>query len=183
VAANVRSMRNTRRLNLSQLAAASGVSKAALSKLESASTNPTLETLTMLASALSVTVAELVTPATSAAIHVVRREEGMSLSDNAAQARLIHARDSAHSTFELHQMVLGPGRTETSATHGDGSWEHVFVTSGSLWVGPVNDPVLLHEGDYAAFPSHVPHAYRSEAETVTTVLLFLVSPRIGVSEG
>jgi transcriptional regulator with XRE-family HTH domain len=179
VAANVRALREAQRLTLGQLAARSGVSKAALSKLEASATNPTLETLTALATALSATTAELVTLADVATVHVVRRDEGLNITDAAAAARVLHAKRSGSYSIEVHEMTCAPGQEETSTTHGDGSWEHLFVIEGNASVGPLNESVWLGPGDYAAYPTHLLHNYRNEGSTTLRMLIFLIIPRIG----
>ena len=52
LAANLRRLRIARRLSLSELARATGMSKATLSSVESGRSNPTIETLAALAGAL-----------------------------------------------------------------------------------------------------------------------------------
>lgn len=182
VADNVRTLREAQKLTLGQLATRSGVSKAALSKLEAAATNPTLETLTMLAAALSATTAELVTPAKASSIQVVRHDEGADLTDTAVQARLIHVRRSTRASIEVHDLRFAPGYGETSATHGDGSSEHVFVLEGRIWVGPISESVLLGPGDYAVYPAHRPHAFRTEGDSDARLLIFLEMPRVDEAE-
>ena len=60
LAANVRALRESHGLSLSQLSERSGVGKATLFKIEQAQTNPTLETMTLIAETFDVQVAELI---------------------------------------------------------------------------------------------------------------------------
>src|SRR5689334_22735036 len=72
LAANLRRMRIARRLSLSELARATGMSKATLSSVESGRSNPTVETLAALASALRVSLGELLEEPPVGEVHVVR---------------------------------------------------------------------------------------------------------------
>jgi transcriptional regulator with XRE-family HTH domain len=177
VADNARRLRVERRLTLGQLAARSGVSKATLSKLELGETNPTLETLATLARALSVGVAELLEPAASSGVQVVRRGEGADLADSAAAGRLVNVQRTGTALVEVHSLTFEAGHSETSATHGDGSWEHVMVLSGRVWVGPLDAPALLEAGDYALYRGDQAHLYKNDGDVAVRMLLFLLVPR------
>ena len=160
VAANLRALRARQRLSLGQLAARAGMSKGTLSKLETGAGNPTLDTLAALAAALAVPMAELFAAA-HAGIEVVRAGEGIDMSQPGAGALLVHvmARDAL--LVEVHDLTMDEGHAETSATHGEGSWEHVLVRSGRISVGPLDDPAELGEGDYAVYPGDRPHRWEA----------------------
>ena len=73
LAANLRRLRIARRLSLSELARATGMSKATLSSVESGRSNPTVETLAALAAALRVSLGELLEEPPLGEVRVVRR--------------------------------------------------------------------------------------------------------------
>jgi transcriptional regulator with XRE-family HTH domain len=158
VAANLRTLRARQGLSMGQLATRAGMSKGTLSKLESGLGNPTLDTLAALASALSVPLAELFAAA-GTGIQVVRAGEGMDISEGGAEALLVHVMSRDQLLVEVHDLTLAEGHAETSATHGEGSWEHVLVRSGRLSAGPIDDPAALAEGDYAVYPGDRPHRW------------------------
>jgi transcriptional regulator with XRE-family HTH domain len=155
VAGNVRLLRARQGLSLGQLAARAGMSKGTLSKLESGAANPTLDTLATLAAALSAPLHELF-EAPAAGIEVVRAGEGADLGDD---ARLVHVLSRDRLLVEIHDLTLPEGHSEVSATHGEGSWEHVIVRSGRISAGPLDQQVELGEGDYAVYPGDRPHRW------------------------
>src|SRR5690242_19016281 len=73
LAANLRRLRIARRLSLSELALATGMSKATLSSDESGRSNPTIETLAALAGALRVSLGELLEEPPAGEVRIVRR--------------------------------------------------------------------------------------------------------------
>src|ERR1700722_12576322 len=72
LAANVRRLRVARHLSLSRLARDTSISKATLSAIERARGNPTIDTLTLLAGALRVSVAELLEETRAGEMRIVR---------------------------------------------------------------------------------------------------------------
>ena len=62
LAANLKQLRNARRLTQQQLAKMSGVPRATWANLESGSANPTLAVLTRVAATLQVSIEELISP-------------------------------------------------------------------------------------------------------------------------
>ena len=156
VAANLRAIRARQELSLGQLATRAGMSKGTLSKLEAGVGNPTLDTLASLARALSVPLAELLA-ATPVGIEVVRAGEGIDMSQAGAGALLVNVMSRDRLLVEVHDLTLPQGHAEVSATHGEGSWEHVLVRAGRLSAGPLDNPAELAEGDYAVYPGDRPH--------------------------
>ena len=76
LARNLRRLRIAHQLSLSELARATGTSKATLSIIESGGANPTIDTLAALADALRVPLAELLEPLPVPELRVVRAAKG-----------------------------------------------------------------------------------------------------------
>jgi transcriptional regulator with XRE-family HTH domain len=149
LAANLRRLRIARRLSLSELARATGMSKATLSSVESGRSNPTIETLAALAGALRVPLGELLEEPPLGEVRIVRRgrngvldrveEDGIDLSVHAWEPRQVDEPD------------LGPARSRAG----------VYVLEGKLIAGPVERVTELSAGDYASFPTDAPHVYET----------------------
>src|SRR5438045_1732858 len=89
LASNLRRLRIARHLSLSELARATSISKATLSSVENARANPTIETLGALASALRVTLGELLEELAPGDVRVVRARAGRpEAQDGMARRRL-----------------------------------------------------------------------------------------------
>jgi transcriptional regulator with XRE-family HTH domain len=173
VEANLRRMRAERGLSLSDLARTSGVAKATLSALEGGRGNPTLETLSALATALDIPMGDLISTAKPPPVTVVRSDEGTGVAGIALDLRLI-AHFTPGGTVEVYEAQWPKRSSRTADGHGPGTREHVFVTRGGLKVGPLGREVGLSGGDYATFLADEPHLY--EARAGTRALVFMQWP-------
>lgn len=173
---NLRRIRDERGLTLSQLATRSGVSKGTLSKVESAATNATVDTLDALARALDVPVATLLSSEPRSDVVVVRHDQGMPFGDTSvSEARLVSTVARSGLNVEVHDMTLEPGHRVSSATHGTGSWEHVLVLTGEIELGPVDAPARLGPGDYIAYRADQPHTWTAVGDGPARIWVTLVA--------
>jgi len=156
LAANLRRLRIARRLSLSELARATGMSKATLSSVESGRSNPTIETLAALAGALRVPLGELLEEPPLGEVRIVRagrldrlEEDGVALSERA----------------------WGPHELEEPEPAGAGTRAGVYVLEGKLIAGPVERVTELARGDYASFQIDVPHLFETERTAARALVL------------
>jgi transcriptional regulator with XRE-family HTH domain len=150
VAANLRRLRGEQSRSLSELARASGIAKATLSALEAGRGNPTIETLSSLATALGVPFGDLLASGAPEPVHVVRAAEGTSVPGTTNTLRLI-VRLPGTPPIELYEARFPPRSKRAAGGHGPGTREHVLVTQGALRTGPADRVADLRAGDYAGF--------------------------------
>jgi transcriptional regulator with XRE-family HTH domain len=175
VARNVRRFRRERNLSLGELARRSGVSKQTLSVLENGAGNPTVDTLAALGAALDVPPRRLLAEWGSP-IYVQRAGEAEWAEHGGWSDRLL---DLTFGSGYVRTFVLRLERAAEQATdpvpaHTTGSLHHIYVFSGKLRTGPVDDQVELAAGDFARFPADVPLRHtclsdRAVAHVVTTI--------------
>jgi transcriptional regulator with XRE-family HTH domain len=177
LARNVRRLRQERGLTAAELAIRSGVAKATLSQIEAARGNPRLETLRDLADALGVSPTELLAPSEQPQVRVVRSGEGVDITDSVVGGRLVRSIPVEDSVLELYELELRPDSSETSASHGIGAHEHVFVLEGSVELGPVEASAQVATRDLASYPADRPHMWRTGAGEHARVLVLQVMPR------
>ena len=79
--------------------------------------------------------------------------------------------------IEIYELELAAGVSETSASHGVGAHEHVFVLDGSIEVGPVESRTPIAEGDLASYPADRPHGWRTADDGRARVLVLQIMPR------
>lgn len=158
---NVKQLRESHGLSLSQLSERSGVAKATLFKVERGRTNPTLETLIAIAETFDVSVPSLIAVKPRADVEVVRSGEGTDISDHASTGRVVRNQVIGAGTLEIHHQIFHPGITETSPSHGSGAREHVVVLRGRVIVGPVGEEQELAAGDYATYPANRTHKWQA----------------------
>lgn len=161
LATNVRHLRETHGLSLSEMGERSGVAKATLFKVERGQTNPTLETMLAIASTFDVPVADLIALPEHAPVDVVRDGEGEDISDAGSIGHVLRSQVIGAGTLEIHSQTFKDGISEVSASHGAGAREHVFVRAGDIQIGPVGHEETLHVGDYASYPADRAHRWQA----------------------
>ena len=159
LAANLRRLRIARRLSLSELARATAMSKATLSSVESGRSNPTIETLAALAAALRVSLGELLEEPPMGDVRIVRRGRDEIL-DRIEEAGV-----------ELFERSWAPRQRDEPDLDGAGARAGVYIVEGRLIAGPVERVTELTAGDYASFPTDLPHVYETERTGARALVL------------
>jgi transcriptional regulator with XRE-family HTH domain len=161
VADNLKERRRVLGLSLDELAQASGVSRAALSQIETCKTNPSLSVLWKVAVGLGIPFAELLGNDRDN-VSLLRRGEAQVLRspDGKFESRPL-ARSGAGQGVEAYELRLAAHGSYASEPHGPGTRELVTVISGSLrmTVGP--ESYLLALGDSLVFPADQRHVYEN----------------------
>lgn len=171
IAAALRRERERAGLSLTELAKRAGIAKSTLSQLEAATGNPSVETLWALGVALGVPFSRLVQPEVPQ-VRVVRAGQGpVVLSEQARFAGTMLSACPPGARRDIYTVALEPGRPRLAEPHIPGSMEHIIIATGRVRTGPVDNPVELDPGDYAAFPGDVPHLYEALEPATTAVLV------------
>lgn len=157
VAINLRRHRLRRGLSLRELAEASGSSKGLLSQIERGVANPTLDVLGRLATALDLTVSDLIRP-TLTAPEIVRAD-----ADSFVEVGEIGVR-TLFTTFERRRMELSesqlpPRFRSARSEHGRGAVECAYVLEGTVQVESHGWTVDLARGDAIQFSAEHAHTY------------------------
>jgi transcriptional regulator with XRE-family HTH domain len=168
VADRLRALRKERDLSFDQLAAQSGVSRAALSQIEGARTNPTLTLLWKIATGLGVPFHALLGGEPSDRPQVLRAGDAppMRNGDGRMESRLLSPA-GANQNLDVYELRFFPRGRHQSEAHGQGTTETVFVLTGALRVTAGNETHEVTAGDSIFFHADVPHSYenRSSHET------------------
>jgi transcriptional regulator with XRE-family HTH domain len=169
VATNVRAQRAHRGLTLDALAARSGVSRGMLVQVEQGRTNPSVSTLTRIASALGVTVARLVEVSDVPMVRVVDKADVVMFDQGDVRARLLVGADSPM-ILELWDWRLAPGEHHDGDPHPAGTREMLTVLAGgrSHVIG-VDDAVL--------FTADRAHRYASTGQQELRFVMVVAEPR------
>ncbi len=157
----VRDLRKDRGLTLEELAAASGVSRAMISKLERGEKNPTLVIAARLAEGLGVSLSRLAGVEERREVVVVPRERRPVLRDPGTGFE----RQSLSPTFagrgvEFLRNVVPEGSTSGDfPPHRKGVEEHLVIERGKLEATLGGERYVLREGDALFFEADVPHRF------------------------
>ncbi|MEU6603391.1 helix-turn-helix domain-containing protein [Streptomyces flaveolus] len=171
IAACVRNEREQRRWSLAQLADASGVSRAMISRIENAESSPTAVVLGKLAAAFQVPVSALLTPAEAAGVH--RLADATEWHDPATGYRRRQITGPRFPT-DVAEVYLPPGaRVPYPAASLAFQREAVWVLDGRLTFHEGDAVHELNAGDSIEVDEAVPcvFANTSDAECRYAVIL------------
>jgi XRE family transcriptional regulator, regulator of sulfur utilization len=161
VAENLRSQRKKRDLSLDELTRLTGVSRAALSQIETRKTNPTIGVLWKVAAGLGIPFSDLVGES-QPAISVQRRQDMQVLLsvDKKFESRPLMPPDGI-SQIEMYELRLSARGRHTSESHGPGTRELVVVLNGALRLTVGDHTDELTAGDAVVFNANLPHVYEN----------------------
>lgn len=162
IAFNLRRLRDSWGISLSELARRAELSRGTLSRLESGRGNPTIDTLGTLARAFGVEVEEIVNDPESETC-VVRAVEDAEEGWARGQAVSMRALDRmmGRAVADIYEARFEPEIRRSSQGHMPGAREYLFVVEGRLLVGPEGEESELGTGDYTRFAADRPHVYRA----------------------
>ncbi|MBN6053363.1 helix-turn-helix transcriptional regulator [Nonomuraea sp. RK-328] len=176
IANNVRAQRSHRGLTLDALAARSGVSRGMLVQVEQGRTNPSVSTLTRIASALGVTVARLVEVSDVPTVRIVEEADVVTFDQGDVRARLLVGADEPM-ILELWDWRLPPGRHHDGDAHPPGTREMVTVLEGEMTLTVYGRSHLIRTGAAVLFTADRPHRYANLGREELRLIMVVAEPR------
>ncbi|WP_433516130.1 helix-turn-helix domain-containing protein [Nonomuraea sp. CA-143628] len=176
IANNVRAQRAHRGLTLDALAARSGVSRGMLVQVEQARTNPSVSTLTRIASALGVTVARLVEVSDVPVVRIVEKADVVTFDQGEVQAKLLVGADTPM-ILELWDWRLAPGRHHDGDAHPPGTREMLTVLEGELTLTVYGRSHVVTADSAVLFTADRPHRYANLGSEELRLVMVVAEPR------
>lgn len=166
VADTVRVLRKALGYSLDDLAHRSGVSRASLSQIETAKTNPTIAILWKIAAALGVPFATLLGEEQVERVRVLRRGDQQVLrsADGRMESRPLMPA-GASPQVEMYELRLQGRSISVSEPHAKGTTETLFVLTGTLRLRAADEVHDLAAGDTVFFHADVHHSYENTGRT------------------
>lgn len=158
VSRNIRRFRLERDLSLGELAERAGISKQTLSKVEAGVGNPTMETLERVGQGLGVSVLKLLTDWGTPLLQSLGAEAVWQPGPAGEVRQLDRIYGSGYVRTRLLRVEPGPG-PRIAAGEAAGTLHQLFVISGVVEAGPVDDLRILRAGDFLRFPGDADHGY------------------------
>ncbi len=175
LARNIRALREARGLTQKQLSDRSGVPRPTWANLESGSANPTLSVLVKVASALAVSIEELIGPPRAtgrfyAAEQLPSRTRG--------GVRVGKVLPDSLSGIDIERIALPAGKSMGGVPHTAGTREYLFCERGKVELTASGTSWTLDPGDAVVFRGDQRHSYRNRArgETVAYSVVLLPPP-------
>jgi XRE family transcriptional regulator, regulator of sulfur utilization len=160
----LRRFRHQRDLSLDQLALKSGVSRAALSQIEGARTNPTLSVLWKIAAGLEIPFQELLETPGEENARILRGSDVVVLrsADGRMESRLLSP-SGATPSVETYELRLAANCLHRSEPHRKGTTETLIVLKGAVRLSVRDTEYDLMTGDSAFFRADAPHSYQNRS--------------------
>ncbi|GAA1133732.1 helix-turn-helix domain-containing protein [Arthrobacter flavus] len=177
IGSRIRAARQSQRMTIEQVAAATGLTKGFLSRVERDLTSPSVASLVTLCQVLSISIGDLfLVPET----HLTRLNEAprISLGGEGINERLMTARSERR--LQMIRAVIEPhGRGESELYSVDCEVETLHIVAGSFVLIFSNDRYELEAGDTVTFPGREPHTWFNPTDQETIVLWTLVPAASG----
>ncbi|MBK7825843.1 XRE family transcriptional regulator [Nannocystis sp.] len=155
---NIRQLRETRGLTQQQMAKISGVPRPTWSNLESGAANPTLAVLVKVATALQVSLEELISPPRTSSKFYPAASLPVRQRGKVTVRRLL---PEAIAGLEVERVVLPPGASMTGITHTPGTREYLTCERGEVELSESGRLWRLEAGDVVVFRGDQSHGYRN----------------------
>ena len=161
-------------LTIEDLAKRSGVSTAALSKIERGERNPTLQNALKIAEGFGITLSDLLVNEKIPSVIIIRKDQGQNLMDPESGI----SRESLFPSFHGNEFVrykIEPGKeTGKFKPHPPGTREVFIVITGSLVIEAGAQHIKLSAGDIANISGDQTHTISNFGDTTCTFVLAIL---------
>lgn len=158
LARNIKALREARGATQAQLAKLAGVPRATWANLESGASNPTLGVLHRVASALQVSLEELVARPRANAQHYPRESLVVRTRGPGFVRKLL---PDPLPGMEFDRMELPPGARLTGVPHTPGTREYLVCEAGRMALVASGERFVLETGDVVVFRGDQKHSYEN----------------------
>ena len=156
LAQNIRRLRESHSMSQQKIADLSGIPRPTWASLETGTANPTLTVLSKAATALNVSIEELVGSPRTEFVFVPAHEVRERKRQDAQMRPLI---PEALPGLEISRMELAPGGRMVGVPHTTGTREYLTCESGKVELIAGGEHHLLSEGDMLVFRGDQRHSY------------------------
>jgi len=177
VGQRVRDERMARDMSLDDLSRSSGVSRAALSQIETRKSSPSIAVMWKIAVGLGIPFTELL-GGDSEVGQVLRRADAQVLRspDGRMESRPISPAGTTP-WVEIFELRLSSRSTQRSEPHAPGTREILVVLNGALRIEIAGNTYELEAGDSVAFRADQPHAYINSGASEARAHNVIIYPR------
>lgn len=169
IAKNLRSIRKTRNISQSQLAKASGLPKSTINHIETGESSPSVDSVEKLASALGVSIEELLS--TPAAIVDVREPGELPVvREVAGNGRITRLLPDPFPGLDLYVLDIEPGGTLSGVVQGQRGRKFAYGLTGSVQLQIGGQSYVLKKGGTAVFPGDETHSFRNTGHGKASIL-------------
>lgn len=158
LASNLRLLRDARGISQAQLAKLAGVPRPTVANLESGDANPTLSVSVRMATALGISIEELISAPRATAKHYPKDSLLTRLRGTVEVRKLLPEKLPS---LEMDRMQLPVRARMVGAPHTPGTREFLACETGEVELVASGEAYRLFPGDVVAFRGDQPHLYRN----------------------
>lgn len=173
VGANLKKIRNDRKLSLDRVSDLTGISKSMLGQIERCESNPSITTVWKIAHGLRIQFSTLLETQRGDIIFV-NQEDISPLIEDSGKFRvypLFPYNDKQ--PFEVYTLEIEKGGYSSSSAHVDGTQEFITIFEGELNIRVNNDEYYLRKGNSICFSADKPHSYHNSGNALTKLNMIL----------
>jgi len=171
IAANLRDIRNDRKLSLDQLAELTGVSKSMLRQIETGKSSPTIATIWKIANGLRVSFTALLRkPTIEAQVQGFRGQKPLTAESEHYRLFPLIPFDPRQS-FETYYIEIDHGTVFHGEPHKGNVYEYVFVIRGKLEISAGGKKFEVNEEEFLQFQADCPHRYRALGRKMASAIM------------
>ena len=164
VAANVKKIREQKKLTLDAAAELTGVSRSMLAQIEKGDVNPTISVVWKIANGYKVSFTSLIEKKDNE-ICVIRQADTQPLRENDEKYLNYPVFPfDEKKLFETYRIIIEPSGELTAQAHLNGAEEYFTVFAGEVEIVVADESYFLSRGDSIRFFANVPHIYRNIGE-------------------
>jgi transcriptional regulator with XRE-family HTH domain len=176
--ANVAQLREARGLTQQQIAKLAGVPRATWAHLESGHANPTLAVLNRAASALQVTIEELIRVPRPAIKHFAAAVLPVRTRGTVSVRKLL---PDPIPGMEIDRMELPPGARMNGIPHVPGTTEYLTCERGQIALVAAGESWVLSTGDVVVFRGDQRHSYANPGDKTAVGYSVVVLARLSLA--
>ena len=159
VSANIKNIREKKKLTLDAAAEITGVSRSMLAQIEKGDVNPTISVLWKIANGYKVSFTSLVEQRSAGVRAIYQKDIAPLVEDDGRYLNYPVFSFDEKTLFETYRIVIKPAGTLSAQPHLRGSEEYITVFAGKVEITVGDESFRLSKGDSIRFPANVPHIY------------------------
>jgi len=162
ISEGIKNLRSQHKLTQTKLAELAGIPRATLANMENDKSNPSISLVMKVATALGVTVDDLISKRQS--IHVTEVERASMPVLHLDEGKFSSTRTSPISTqnLQINDISMMPACYCKGVPHPEGSHELFLCLEGVATVEVQGEKYLVEAGNLIYFHGHLPHCYGNE---------------------
>ncbi|MDJ0657037.1 MAG: XRE family transcriptional regulator [Xanthomonadales bacterium] len=175
LAHNLTALRKQRQLSQAQLAGLAEIPRSTITHMESGAGNPSLSNLARVASALKLSIEDLLARPRNE-IRLLGKDQVPTREQSDGAVKLVRLLPDPPRDLRFDRLEMAGSTVVKSRPHARGTVEYLHVVRGQLQVTVAGGDYPVASGEVLQFPADQPHVYRNP-KSLTVVAVSLVLPR------